>query len=119
MLHLRALIVAIAVAAGCSPQSDPAPLPAAAGFAPAPDPTPQLCSTICSSNTECRTSINLCKYCNFGSCSQTLPEATIERLTWISARIRALPDAASPQATEALQLLDELIVRAQRTAAEP
>lgn len=113
MLHVRALIV-IAILVSCD-SSDPPPA-IATRSAPSPPP-PSLCSSVCSSNIECSNPINLCKFCNFGFCSQTAPQVTVQLLSWIEDRIRERP-SADPDAPAALQLLDELLARARRTAIE-
>lgn len=107
MLPIRALIIAAALAACGPPQSSPVP---------SPGPTPRGCSFVCSSNQECRSPVTLCRFCNFGSCSQTLPQLTAQRLIWIEARIRAQPGASAGEGAEALELLRDLITKAQRTA---
>jgi hypothetical protein len=111
MFPIRVLILAAAIVA-CGPsQSAPAP-----SHLPDPNPTPHLCSFVCSSNTECRSPVTLCRFCNFGRCSQTLPQLTVRRLEWIQERVRVLPDATGDDGADALNLLRDLVTQAQRTA---
>lgn len=107
MLPIRALIIAAALAACGPPQASPVP---------SPGPTPRGCAFVCSSNQECRSPVTLCRFCNFASCSQTLPQFNVRRLAWIEARIRAQPDATVGEGAGALELLHDLATQAQRTA---
>jgi hypothetical protein len=114
MFTIRALIL-LALCA-CEASDSPGQVQAAAVIVP-PDPGPKLCAAICSSNVECRSPVTLCRFCNFGSCSQTLPEVTVRALSWM--RQIVVERADDPDAEPAMRVLDGLLIRARRTAAEP
>lgn len=71
-------ILAVIVALGCGPNG------ASSNVAPK-----SSCFRTCNSNIECTSLVNTCRFCNFGTCSDTLPRTPIENAAAADAGVDA------------------------------